>query len=226
MALAYKFLVKKSIFYTVLGAVMTSVFLSILSLIPFGIHDMVLGVVFGALVMGTGLGLIFIADGSVGGTTLLAYLLNYTKGYNISKSMFFMDSVIILSSVFAIGINNMLYTFIFIYLNSKVVDLVILGFHNKKAMTIMSDKYEEIAQVITSNFGKAATIFYGYGYYANRDKRIIYVVIKKNELLKIKKNVQEIDPNCFIVIHEVKEVVGGRLGFINDSAIGKEQNNF
>lgn len=84
-------------------------------------------------------------------------------------------------------------------------------------MTIMSDQYKDIAQVITSEFGNAATIFYGYGYYANKDKRIIYVVIKKNELLKIKKKIQQIDPNSFIVIHEVKEVVGGKFGFIGNS---------
>jgi uncharacterized membrane-anchored protein YitT (DUF2179 family) len=128
-----------------------------------------------------------------------------------------MDSVIILASVFAIGVNNTLYTFIFVYLCAKIVDVVIEGFHNKKAMTIMSDQYKDIAQVITSEFGNAATIFYGYGYYANKDKRIIYVVIKKNELLKIKKKIQQIDPNSFIVIHEVKEVVGGKFGFIGNS---------
>jgi uncharacterized membrane-anchored protein YitT (DUF2179 family) len=108
---------------------MTSVFLGLVSYIPFHVHDMILGIVFGALLMGTGLALIFIADGSTGGTTLLAYLLNYTKGYNISKSMFYMDSVIILASVFAIGVNNTLYTFIFVYLCAKIVDIVIEGFH-------------------------------------------------------------------------------------------------
>lgn len=79
----------------------------------------------------------------------------------------------------------------------------------------MSDQYEEIAHFFTHKFGSAATIYYGYGYYANKDKRIIYVVIKKNELLKVKKNVQKIDPNSFIVIHEVKEVTGGKFGFMN-----------
>lgn len=93
IGLAYKFLTKKTILYTILGTGMTSVFLSIVSFIPFGVHDMVLGIVFGALLMGAGLALIFIADGSTGGTTLLAYLLNYTKGFNISKSMFYMDCV-------------------------------------------------------------------------------------------------------------------------------------
>ena len=216
IALAYKFLTKKTILYTILGSAMISVFLKTLSFIPFGIHDIILGIVFGATLMGAGLALIFIAEGSTGGTTLMAYLLNYTKGYNISKSLFYMDSVIILASILAIGINNTLYTFIFVYLCIKIVDLMIEGFHNKKAMTIMSDQYEDIAHVITNRFGNAATIFYGYGYYASEDKRIIYIVIKKNELLKIKSKIQEIDPKSFIVIHEVKEVVGGKFGFINN----------
>ncbi|WP_415273350.1 YitT family protein [Bacillus siamensis] len=223
IGLAYKFLTKKTILYTVLGTGMTSVFLSIVSFIPFGVHDMVLGIVFGALLMGAGLALIFIADGSTGGTTLLAYLLNYTKGFNISKSMFYMDCVIIFASVLAIGINHMLYTFIFVYLCAKIVDIVIEGFHNKKALTIMSDQYEEIAKAITSEYGNAATIFYGYGYYGSKDKRIIYVVIKKNELLKIKKHVQKIDPKSFIVIHEVKEAVGGQFGFTNLPAAANEK---
>jgi uncharacterized membrane-anchored protein YitT (DUF2179 family) len=201
---------------------MTSVFLKIVSFIPFGIHDMILGVVFGALLMGAGLAMVFIADGSTGGTTLMAYLLNYTKGYNISKSLFYMDSLIIIASIFAIGIVNTLYTFIFVYLCIKIVDIMIEGFHNKKALTIMSDQYEKIAQFITREFGSAATIFYGYGYYAHKDKRIIYVVIKKNELLKIKKNVQELDPNSFIVIHEVKEVVGGKFGFMTKQLVKKK----
>ncbi|MFL0497875.1 YitT family protein [Priestia megaterium] len=221
IALAYKFLTKKTILYTILGTAMISVSLKILSFIPFGIHDIILGIVFGAVLMGAGLALIFIADGSTGGTTLMAYLLNYTKGYNFSKSLFYMDSVIILASIFAIGVNNTLYTFIFVYLCIKIVDLMIEGFHNKKAMTIMSDQYEDIAHVITSEFGNAATIFYGYGYYANEDKRIIYIVIKKNELLKIKNKIQEIDSRSFIVIHEVKEVVGGKFGFMNNSSSGK-----
>ncbi|ALC81720.1 MULTISPECIES: YitT family protein [Bacillus] len=223
IALACKFLSKRKILYTILGTVMTSVFLSVVSFIPFAVHDMILGIVFGAVLMGAGLALIFIADGSAGGTTLLAYLLNYTKGYNISKSMFYMDSVIIFAAVFAIGINNMLYTFIFVFLCAKIVDLVIEGFHNKKALTIMSDKYEEIAQVITRKYGNAATIFYGYGYYVNKDKRIIYVVIKKNELLKIKKHIQQIDPKSFIVIHEVKEAVGGKFGFSGLPSVSNER---
>lgn len=216
IALAYKFLTKKTILYTFIGTAMVSIFLNILSPISFGIHDIILGIVFGAVVMGAGLALIFIADGSTGGTTLMAYLLNYTKGYNFSKSLFYMDSVIILASIFAIGVNNTLYTFIFVYLCIKVVDLTIEGFHNKKAVTIMSDHYEEIAHIITHEFGNAATIFYGYGYYASQDKRIIYIVIKKNELLKIKNKIQEIDPKSFVVIHEVKEVVGGKFGFISN----------
>ncbi|MDY7044453.1 YitT family protein [Virgibacillus sp. M23] len=214
IAIAYKFLMKRTILYTILGVAMSSLFLGILSFVPFGIEDMVLGIVFGALLLGTGLGLIFIADGSTGGTTLLAYLLNYTKGYSFSKSLFYMDSIIIAAFIFIIGINNMLYSFIFVYLCTKIADQVIEGFHNKKAMTIMSDKYEEISNVITNEFGNAATIYYGYGYYVNKDKRIIYTVIKKTELLKIKKKVQTIDPSSFVVIHEVKEVVGGKLGFV------------
>ncbi|WP_200411475.1 YitT family protein [Virgibacillus salexigens] len=217
IAIAYKFLMKRTIIYTILGVAMSSLFLGILSFVPFGIEDMVLGIIFGALLLGAGLGLIFIADGSTGGTTLLAYLLNYTKGYSFSKSLFYMDSVIIAAFIFIIGVNNMLYSFIFVYLCTKIADQVIGGFHNKKAMTIMSDKYEEISNVITNEFGNAATIYYGYGYYVNKDKRIIYTVIKKTELLKIKKRVQTIDPSSFVVIHEVKEVVGGKLGFVSSN---------
>ncbi|NBJ69208.1 MULTISPECIES: YitT family protein [Clostridia] len=217
IAVAYKFLMKKTIVYTILGVVMSSLFLGILSYVPFGIEDMLLGIVFGALLMGAGLALIFIADGSTGGTTLLAYLLNYTKGYSFSKSLFYMDSAIIAGFIFTIGINNMLYSFIFVYLCTKIADQVIGGFQNKKAITIMSDKYENISTSITKEFGNAATIYYGYGYYVNKDKRIIYTVIKKTELLKIKKRVQTIDPNAFVVIHEVKEVVGGKLGFVSSN---------
>ncbi|AKO93532.1 MULTISPECIES: YitT family protein [Priestia] len=218
IAISAKFLTKRTIAYTVLGAFMTSVFLSLVAFIPFKVEDMILGIVFGALLMGAGLALIFIADGSTGGTTLLAYLLNYTKGYNISKSMFYMDSLIILASVVAIGVHNTLYTFIFVYLCAKIVNIFIEGFHNKKAVTIMSAKHEEIANYVTKNCGHAATIFYGYGFYENKNKHIIYTVIKKNELLKVKRNVTKIDPQSFIVIHDVKEVVGGKFGFISSSA--------
>ncbi|AUJ26097.1 MULTISPECIES: YitT family protein [Virgibacillus] len=214
IAIAYKFLMKKTIVYTVVGAFMTSVGLSVMNLIPFAVDDMILGVIFGALLMGAGLALIFIADASNGGTTLLAYLLNYTKGYNFSKSLFYMDSLIIVGSIVAIGVYHTLYSFIFVYLCTKIANQFIEGFHNKKAMTIMSEQYEEISKRITHKFGNAATIFYGYGYYVNEDKRIIYIVIKKNELLKIKKEVQLLDPQSFIVIHEVKEVVGGKFGFV------------
>ncbi|RFA34570.1 hypothetical protein CAI16_11110 [Virgibacillus dokdonensis] len=214
IAIAYKFLMKKTIVYTVIGAFMTSVGLSVMNLIPFAVDDMILGVIFGALLMGAGLALIFIADASNGGTTLLAYLLNYTKGYNFSKSLFYMDSLIIVGSIVAIGVYHTLYSFIFVYLCTKIANQFIEGFHNKKAMTIMSEQYEEISKRITHKFGNAATIFYGYGYYVNEDKRIIYIVIKKNELLKIKKEVQLLDPQSFIVIHEVKEVVGGKFGFV------------
>ena len=106
---------------------MTSVFLGLVSYIPFHVHDMILGIVFGALLMGTGLALIFIADGSTGGTTLLAYLLNYTKGYNISKSMFYMDSVIILASVLLLAStipSILLYSSIFVLKSSMLLSKV------------------------------------------------------------------------------------------------------
>ena len=183
------------------------------SYIPPATDDMLLGSVFGGVISGAGLGLVFSAYSTTGGTDLAATILqHYMKHISVAQLMFTLDALIIISGYFIFGIEKALYALVAVFITAKVVDAFLEGIHFSKAALIISDHNEEISSKIMNTLSRGVTGLQGNGKFSKMNKEILLCVVSKKEIIKLKEIVREYDKNAFIIVGDVREVLGE--GFI------------
>lgn len=183
------------------------------------IEDILLSAIYGGVIIGIGTTCIFKANNSTGGTELLIQIiLSYKDNIKVSKLLSIIDSIIVgLNLIVFKQIEIGLYSFIVIFLNSKIVDLFIEGVNFTKIVYIISDKSTEISNKILKELDRGATGIYGKGMYKNKDKLILMCVIKKRDLIRLKEIVRSIDNAAFMIISDAIDVYG--LGFNKERKI-------
>ncbi|MNY07856.1 hypothetical protein D3C86_1406790 [compost metagenome] len=209
MVAGYRLLDKRTIIYTIFGIISTSFFLFITE--SFGrkfSDDTLLIAIFAGVLVGVGLGLVFLSGGTTGGSAIIARIINKYFGVSLGKAMLAVDILVIGVSYFKIGTEKTLYTLIAVYLGARLVDYIIEGFNTKKAVTIISENSIEIAARINSQLVRGATLYNARGAYTRKDKEVVYSIISKQQLLELKRLVNACDPNAFVVVHDVHEVLG------------------
>lgn len=199
----------KSIYATFLY----SIAIDILSKITTFTDDRFLDCIYGGILIGIGLGLVFKAKASTGGTDLIVQIIkSYSKKVRTSNVLVIMDGFIVLANLlFFRQIEIGLYSAIAIFIIGKMIDLVFEGINFSKMLYIVSDKYEEIAEKINLDIESGATGLYGKGMYTSTERTILMCVTKRRNVMTIKNLAEEIDPNAFIIITDAREVFG--LGF-------------
>ncbi|MFS0783931.1 YitT family protein [Bacillus sp. 1P06AnD] len=207
LIVGYKFLDRKTIIYTIIFIMFSSIFLSLTE--SWGVYtdNVFINCIFGGIFMGAGIGIIVRAGGTSAGSTILAKIANKYLHWNISYALLFFDLIIVIGSTFVIGLEKMLVTIVSLFVATKVMDYMIEGLDTKKSITIVSEKDEEIAKAVSANINRGLTIMKGKGYYSNSDRDILYVVIRKQELTYLRKLVEGIDENAFIIVHDVRDVL-------------------
>lgn len=180
-------------------------------------NDILLGSVFGGVVSGIGLGLVFLAFSTTGGTDLAASIIqHFIKHFSIAQIMLALDSTIILFGVFTFGAEKAMYAIIAVFISVKVIDGILEGFHFSKAAFIISYKTDQIAENIMNILERGVTGLSGHGKYTNESKEVLLCVVSKREIVKLKEIVRDIDVNAFVIVADVREVVGE--GFIEYEA--------
>lgn len=202
-------LLKNDVVKTLLGIVLLTVFLKIINVSPVT-NDVLLSAIFGGIIMGVSMGLIFRVNGSTGGTDLLALLINHLfSSMNPPKLTGIADAVVVvLSGLITLHIEVALYSAIALYISVKVSDMIVEGVHTSATFMIVSDKYEEIGQVVTTTMNRSATVINGKGFYTKEDKNILMVAVSKREIVSFKRMIKGIDPNCFIMVLSNHETLG------------------
>jgi len=196
---------KKSIF----GAAYVSVALWYTSFIPPVQSDLLISSVFGGLFIGTGVGLVLRSSASTGGTDLLAIIIkHYLKKVPINQIMMCIDGMIILVGLFVFGVEKAMYALISIFIVSKVVNTLVEGVNYSKEVHIISEKSNEIAQELMRHLNRGITSIKGKGVYTGKSKDILYIVCSTEELIELQRIVKEVDKEAFIIINDVREVVG------------------
>ncbi len=184
--------------------------------ISLNIHDMLLASIYGGIIIGVGTSFIFLANSSTGGSELLInIILSFKKNASVSKLLWIIDSVVVLFNLIVFRqIDIGLYSFIVIYLNSKIVDLLAEGLDFSKVVYIISDNNKEISNGIMHELNKGVTGLYGRGMYEDKDMMVLLCVIRKRDVLELKRLVSRIDNKAFMIVADSTNVYG--LGFENE----------
>ena len=204
----FKFILK-TIFATFLYSIMIDVF----EPKPAIIEDMFLASVYGGILIGIGLALVLKANTSTGGTDLIAHIAqNYKINLKMSTIITVVDAIVIGANLIAFKkLQVGLYSVIAIYIIGKMIDIVFEGVNFCKIIYIVSDKYEELTEIINMQMKRGATGLYAKGSYTQKNKMVIMCVSKRNDIEKIKAISKRVDPNSFIIVTDAREVYG--LGF-------------
>ena len=181
--------------------------------IPINItNDLILATIFGTLISAVGMAIVFNANASTGGTDIIAKILNKFFHIEIGKSLLIVDFLVTLLGAVTFGINIGLYGLLAVIINGVVIDNIIAGFKTKSEITIISEKNKEISKFILDDLERGCTFIKGIGGFTGKDTSILYTVLDRNEFIKLKNKIKEIDKNAFITVGEVHEVMG--VGFI------------
>lgn len=210
-----KFLAK-----TIWGTFALSFWLGVMPVFPLVRGDMVLAVIFGGVLQGTGMGLVFLGSGTTGGTDMVATLIqHYVKHMSIARIMQIADAIIVLAGAFVFGAKNALYAIVAIFIVAKVTDGLMEGLNYAKAAYIITEKYEEIAHILLYDLDRGVTGIYAKGMYQNKDRMMLFCVVGKKQIVQLKEVVAQVDPSAFIIVSDAREVLGE--GFIEDFSLKK-----
>lgn len=181
-------------------------------------NDFLFMVLIGAVLLGLGLGIIFKFKGTTAGSDIVAAIMQKKFGIKPGQAIMFIDFFVIALAGLIIEVKNLspdkpamsltLYAFFLLFVSSKLVDIIIDGFDYARMAYIISDKYEEIAQSIMNQMSRGATGLRAHGLYKNVEREIIVTVITLKELTTLTQLIKEIDPDAFVIIGNVHEVLG------------------
>ena len=213
IVIGYKFLNKTTTIYTIISTISMSVALALTEDWIIQSDELILNSIYAGVLTGIGVGLIFRAGGTCAGSSILAKIIHKYLRWNISYSLLFFDLIVVLASWFIIGTEGLMLTVLMLYISTKVMDYIIEGVTSKRAITIVSNSYQEIAQKVNVEMHRGVTVLTGYGYYTKNQKDILYIIVSKQEITRLRKIIKGIDPNAFITVQDVRNVFGeGFLG--------------
>ena len=209
--LGYKQIGKTFAISTLFSVVIMSLGTTQLHPVPALTDDPLLSAVFGGIILGVGVGLVIRAGGSLDGTEIVAILVSKRSPFSVGEIVMFFNVFILGSAGFVFGWNNAMYSLIAYFIAFKMIDITIEGIDQSKSVWIISDKYEEIGNALTSRLGRGVTYLHGEGVYSGDDKKVIFVVITRLEEAKLKTIVEEKDSSAFMAIGNIHDVKGGRF---------------
>ena len=176
-------------------------------------NDLLLAAVYGGVIQGVGIGLVFLGQGTTGGTDMMAALIQRKlKHYSIAQIMQFIDGLVVVVGMYVFGVYKALYAIIAVYLVTKVTDGMIEGLKFSKGAYIITEKADQVSHMIINEMDRGVTGLKGVGMYSGQDKLMLFCVVNKKEIVTLKEKVDMIDPDAFVIVCDVREVHGE--GFI------------
>ncbi len=176
--------------------------------------DLVVVALVAGVLLGVGLGVIFNAGGTTGGTDIVARILNKYTNISVGKLLFGLDFLILMLILIIFqDLRLVTYTLLFDFIVSRVIDLIGEGGYAGKGFMIITQKPMELADKINEELGRGVTFISGQGYYSQKDLKIIYCIVARNEIVKMKEMIHTVDPMAFITITEAHEILGEGFTF-------------
>jgi uncharacterized membrane-anchored protein YitT (DUF2179 family) len=176
------------------------------------VHDMLLSALLAGIITGVGSGIILRSLGSAGGLDILSIIVMKRFSIRLGTTILTFNALILVAAAMFFSLDMALYTLIFMYVSSSMINLVVTGLSQRKAVHIVSPQWERISQDIMEQLQRGVTILGGRGGYSGREQQILYAVVTFRELPRLKQLVNAIDPNAFVVVSDTLEVIGQRIG--------------
>lgn len=194
---------------TIYGIVSLSVFTDLLQPHMTALtDDLLLASIYGGVIGGIGLGIVFRSRGTTGGTDLIASLLNYFTGITVGEGLLMADGVVVALAGIFFNMEVALYAAVTIFITSQTIDVVQEGLNFKKGVLIISEKADEINQMVVNDLNRGITEFEAKGGYTGDSKQVLLCVISRSEVSELKKEIAAIDKEAFVIISNVHEVLG------------------
>lgn len=200
---------KRFIGRTAVATVLLSVWLYVIPEVDLISGDFALAAVFGGVMSGVGIGMIFLARATTGGTDMVAALIQHRlKHYSIAQIMQILDGIIVLLGLYLFGLKPGLYAIVAIFITAKISDALMEGFKFSKAAFIITDKSDQVAETIMARLNRGVTGLAAKGMYSGEEKCMLYCVVSKKQIVEVKELVLQIDRNAFVIVTDAREVLG------------------
>jgi Uncharacterized conserved protein len=210
--IGYKQIGKTFVITSLFSITAFSLFIIMLHPVPQLTEDVLLAAVFGGIILGVGVGLILRFGGSLDGTEIIAIIFCKGSLFSIGQIVMIFNVFIFSFAAIVLGWDRALYSMLAYFVAHKAVDIVIEGFDEAKAVMIVTDNGEEIASAIHDRLGRGVTFLEGKGGYSKDEKTVIYSVVSRLEISKIRAIINDKDEHAFVTINDVSEVMGGNHG--------------
>lgn len=217
LILGWKYLDKKTIIYTILAIISLSIFLQFVHLGAFKPENTIIAPLVAGFLIGLSVGIVIHGNGTTAGTDILALMMKKYFGVSVARSLLLLDFLIITPLTFVIGLEKGVMTVVTLLVTSQVLSLILEGFNPRKAVTIISNEHQAIAEKISLALNRGITVLNGYGFYTKHDKHVLYIVISERQLLTLQKIVHELDPKAFVTVTDIHQVVGEGFTFFIDA---------
>ena len=200
---------RKFVGRTLFATLMLSVWLYIIPGVDLSGEDYLLAALFGGVFTGVGMGLVLRAGATTGGTDMVAALIqSRMRHYSVVQIMQVMDAAIVIAGLYVFGLRSTLYAVVSIFVMTKVSDAFLEGFKNSKAALIITNHHEEVAQRLMDELDRGVTGMDAKGMYTQNYKCVLYCVVSRKEIVRLKEIVNEVDPEAFVIVSDVREVLG------------------
>lgn len=207
--MGYKQIGKSFAVYTLFGILCLSCWTEVFAPYDSFFHDKLLAAVFGGLILGIGIGIIMRNGGCLDGTEILSIIFSQKLPLSVGEIIMIINIFIFGTAGLLLGWEQALYSMLTYFVVTKAIDIVISGFNESKACFIITNQREEITEALLKRLGRGITVMEAEGGFSKNQKTVLYVIITKLEISKLKSIVEDIDPNAFVTISDVYEVLGG-----------------
>ena len=167
-----------------------------------------LGALFGGIVVGLGIGLVFKGNASTGGTDLLAQIITKYTGLTLGTSVLLIDGIIAISAAVVFDLEKGLYALIGLYVTTKTIDIIQLGFSQSKMVYIITLKQDEVREAIYAEINRGVTKLQAFGGYTGEARPVLMVVVYQTEFTNLKQLIKSVDPSAFVIVSDAYEVLG------------------
>ena len=209
--ISYKMLNKKFTLYSAVGMVSLSISLIITKPLSniVKVDDLLLYCIYGGVLCGLGYGLVFLRNGSTGGTDIIAMVIRKKySNFEIGKLSFAINCIIVFISALIFGLPKALYTLISMFIQITLIDKVINGFNSKKLLLILTEKEEDVIQYVIKDMNRGVTSLIAEGEYTHELRKMLYIAVTSSQMVHLKNKILKVDPKAFITIVDVSEVNG------------------